>query len=59
MNVVEKINKKIVELKKEEERLVTKRLSELGNSINYIENEIEIQRCNAQIDVLQELLEEI
>ncbi|UUV98715.1 hypothetical protein [Vagococcus luciliae] len=59
MNVVEKINKKIVELKKEEERLVTKRLSELGNSINYIENEIEIQRCNAQIDILQELLEEI
>lgn len=59
MNVVEKINKKVVELKKEEERLEAKRLSELGNSINYIENEIKIQRCNAQIEVLQEVLEEL
>lgn len=53
----EKINKKIVELKKEQERLESQRLSELGNSINYIENELNIQRCVAKIEVLQEVLE--
>ncbi|WP_430602903.1 hypothetical protein IGJ02_000205 [Enterococcus sp. DIV0724b] len=53
----EKLNLFIVETKKELERLEEKRGTELGNSLNYIENEIQIQRLAAKIEAYEEMSE--
>lgn len=44
------------EASKEVERLEDKRQENLGNSINYIENEIQIQRLYAQIEAYEKVL---
>lgn len=43
------LDKKIAETKKEIDRLTTRRQEELGNSINFIENELQIERLRAQV----------
>lgn len=53
------LDKKIAEAKKEVERLEDRRNESLGNSINYIENEIQIQRTNAQIEAYEAVLAEV
>ncbi|MBM7687787.1 hypothetical protein BCR24_02410 [Enterococcus ureilyticus] len=54
---VDKITKLANEAKKEVERLEDKRQTNLGNSINYIENELQIQRLYAQIEAYEEVLD--
>lgn len=54
---VNKITKLANEAKKEVERLEDKRQENLGNSINYIENELQIQRLYAQIEAYEEILD--
>lgn len=51
------INKLSNEAKKEVERLEDKRQESLGNSINYIENELKIQRLYAQIEAYEKVLD--
>lgn len=53
------LDKKIADAKKEIERLEDRRNESLGNSINYIENEIQIQRANAQVEAFEAVLEEL
>lgn len=52
------LNSKLIEAKKEVERLEDRRSESLGNSINYIENEIQIQRLYAQIEAYAIALDE-
>ncbi|MGM0216398.1 hypothetical protein [Enterococcus sp. AZ109] len=52
------LNSKLIEAKKEVERLEDHRSESLGNSINYIENEIQIQRLYAQIEAYEIALKE-
>lgn len=54
---IKQIEKLANEAKKEVERLEDKRTADLGNSINFIENEIQIQRVYAAIDAYQEALD--
>ncbi|MGX7148367.1 hypothetical protein [Enterococcus ureasiticus] len=54
---VDKINKLANEAKKEVERLEDKRQDSLGNSINYIENELQIQRLYAKIEAYEKVLD--
>ncbi|EOH92218.1 hypothetical protein UAW_03203 [Enterococcus haemoperoxidus ATCC BAA-382] len=54
---VDNINKLANEAKKEVERLEDKRQESLGNSINYIENELQIQRLYAQIEAYEKVLD--
>lgn len=56
---IDKITKLANEAKKEVERLEDRRQEHLGNSINYIENEIQIQRLYAKIEALDEALDAI
>ncbi|WP_314067959.1 hypothetical protein [uncultured Vagococcus sp.] len=51
------INKKINDAKKEIDRLEDLRIKDLSNSINYIENEIQIQRCEAQVEAYETAVE--
>ncbi len=44
------------ESKKELDRLTTKRTEDLGNSINYIENELEIQHVEGKITAYEYVL---
>lgn len=53
------LDEQIAQAKKEIDRLVEKRSEELGNSINYIENEIQIERLKAQIEAYQAVLGEL
>ncbi len=43
------------EAKKEVDRLETNRQEDLGNSINYIENELQLQRVLSQVEDYQKL----
>ncbi|MEO1771494.1 MULTISPECIES: hypothetical protein [Enterococcus] len=52
------LNSKLIEAKKEVERLEDRRSESLGNSINYIENEIQIQRLYAQVEAYEIALDE-
>ncbi|WP_086312610.1 hypothetical protein A5821_000238 [Enterococcus sp. 7F3_DIV0205] len=54
---VDQINKLANEAKKEVERLEDKRKENLGNSINYIENELQVQRLYAQIEAYEKVLD--
>ena len=54
---IDKITKLANEAKKEVERLEDKRQENLGNSINYIENELQIQRLYAQVEVYEKVLD--
>ncbi|EOH98802.1 hypothetical protein UAY_02070 [Enterococcus moraviensis ATCC BAA-383] len=54
---IDKINRLANEAKKEVERLEDKRQENLGNSINYIENELQIQRLYAQIEAYEKVLD--
>ncbi|MBO0439594.1 hypothetical protein [Candidatus Enterococcus ikei] len=54
---IDKINKLANEAKKEVERLEDKRQENLGNSINYIENELQVQRLYAQIEAYEKVLD--
>ncbi|EOL43485.1 hypothetical protein [Enterococcus caccae] len=54
---VDQINKLANEAKKEVERLEDKRQENLGNSINYIENELQVQRLYAQIEAYEKVLD--
>lgn len=54
---IDKINTLANEAKKEVERLEDKRQENLGNSINYIENELQIQRLYAQIEAYEKVLD--
>ncbi|WP_207695590.1 hypothetical protein DOK67_0002203 [Enterococcus sp. DIV0212c] len=54
---IDKINKLANEAKKEVERLEDKRQESLGNSINYIENELQVQRLYAQIEAYEKVLD--
>ncbi|MBL1225576.1 hypothetical protein [Enterococcus sp. BWR-S5] len=56
---IDKITKLANEAKKEVERLEDRRQEQLGNSINYIENEIQIQRLYAKVEALEEALDTI
>lgn len=53
------LDEQIAQAKKEIDRLTGKRNEELGNSINYIENEVQIERLNAQIEAYQAVLDEL
>lgn len=46
----------INEAKKEIDRIEDNRSKELGNSINYIENELKLQRLLAQIEAYEKVL---
>lgn len=54
---VEKITQLTNDAKKEVERLESKRQNDLGNSINYIENEVQIQRLYAQIEAYEQVVD--
>ncbi|ALS01087.1 hypothetical protein ATZ33_06810 [Enterococcus silesiacus] len=54
---VDTITKLANEAKKEVERLEDKRQENLGNSINYIENELQVQRLYAQIEAYEKVLD--
>lgn len=54
---VDTITKLANEAKKEVERLEDKRQENLGNSINYIENELQVQRLYAQIETYEKVLD--
>ncbi len=54
---INQVNKLSMDAKKEVERLEDKRQEDLGNSINYVENEIQIQRLYAQIDAYTQVLD--
>lgn len=53
------IDKLVAETKKEIDRLTDRRSEELGNGINYVENEMQIERLNGKIEGLQELYEKV
>ncbi|MBO0477540.1 hypothetical protein DOK76_10675 [Vagococcus sp. DIV0080] len=53
----EKIIHFVNEAKKEVDRLEDNREKPLGNSINFIENEIQIQRLLAEIEAYQKVLD--
>lgn len=53
------LDKKIAETKKEIDRLTTRRQEELGNSINFIENELQIERLRAQVVAYESVLEHL
>lgn len=53
------LDEQIAQAKKEIDRLVEKRSEELGNAINYIENEIQIERLKAQVEAYQAVLGEL
>ena len=44
------------EAKKEVDRLETNRQEDLGNSINYIENELQLQRVLYQVEAYEKVL---
>ncbi|KAJ60556.1 hypothetical protein [Enterococcus faecalis] len=54
--MTEKINKKIVDSKKQIDRLIDKRSENLGDSINYIINENKILELNAKIEAYEEVI---
>ncbi|WP_423253533.1 hypothetical protein [Melissococcus plutonius] len=54
---INQVNKLSMDAKKEVECLEDKRQEDLGNSINYVENEIQIQRLYAQIDAYTQVLD--
>lgn len=56
MKTEKEINMLIVEAKKEVDRLEEQRHKDLGNSMNFIHNEIELQRTLAQIEAYEETL---
>lgn len=57
MEIMEQfLNKQIAEAKKEIDRLTTRREEELGNSINFIENEVQIERLLAQVEAYEAVL---
>ena len=45
------------EAKKEVDRLETNRQEDLGNSINYIENELQLQRVLSQVEAYEKLID--
>ncbi|AQP53675.1 hypothetical protein CBF34_09330 [Vagococcus penaei] len=51
------ITKLVNEAKKETDRLEDRRQENLGNSIDFIENEIQIQRLAATIEAYEEVLD--
>ena len=53
----EKITHFVNEAKKEVDRLEDNREKPLGNSINFIENDIQIQRLLAEIEAYQKVLD--
>lgn len=58
-NMEQFLNKQIAEAKKEIDRLTTRRQEELGNSINFIENEVQIERLLAQVEAYEVVLEQL
>ncbi|MGX6979632.1 hypothetical protein ACWN8V_10310 [Vagococcus elongatus] len=52
----EDITRLINEAKKEIDRLEARRSTALGNSINYVENEIRIQRLESEIEAYEKVL---
>ncbi|OTN90016.1 hypothetical protein A5819_002515 [Enterococcus sp. 7E2_DIV0204] len=54
---IDNITKLANEAKKAVERLEDKRQENLGNSINYIENELQIQRLYAQVEAYEKVLD--
>ena len=50
------IDKLVADHKKEIDRLEDRRSESLGNGINYIENEMQIEHLKGQIEGLQEAL---
>lgn len=54
--MTEKINKKIVDSKKQIDRLIDKRSENLGDSINYIINENKILELNAKIEAYEDVI---
>lgn len=50
---------KIAETKKEIDRFTTRRQEELENSINFIENELQIERLRAQVVAYESVLEHL
>lgn len=56
-DVKNEITVKYDHAKKEVDRLTTKRSEELGNSINYIENELQIQELLGKIAAYEEVLD--
>lgn len=51
------INQKNNDAKKEVERLESRRSEALGNSINYVENELKIERVKGQIEAYEIAIE--
>lgn len=56
MLVKEEIVTLINDAKKEVDRIEDNRSKELGNSINFIENELKLQRLLAQIEAYEKVL---
>lgn len=57
MKSVENIDKLISEAKKEIDRLEDRRSEDLGNGINYIENEMQIEYLKGKIEGLQSAIQ--
>ena len=56
MLIKEEIVTLINDAKKEVDRIEDNRSKELGNSINFIENELKLQRLLAQIEAYEKVL---
>ncbi len=59
MEIKQELDKLIAENKKEIDRLTDRRTECLGNSINYMENELQIEHLKGKIEGLQEALEKL
>lgn len=56
MDITQQLDKLIADNKKEIDRLIDHRTECLGNSINYIENELQIEHLKGKVEGLEEAL---
>lgn len=59
MELKQELDTLIANAKKEIDRLADRRNEELGNGINYVENEMQIEHLKGEIEGLQEALDRL
>ena len=59
MEIKKELDQLISDNKKEIDRLVDRRSEELGNSINFVENELQIEHIKGVIEGLEEALKRV
>ena len=59
MELKKELETLVAEAKKEMDRLAERRQEELGNGINYVENEMQIEHLKGEIEGLQEAIDRL